>query len=89
MGLVLYAILFFLGARGVRVRAGLAYCLATAALLMPFSLAAIDDMPSCDGVGCDYSAPTLALIGLTQAILALASYGAGVGARRLSSLIRK
>jgi hypothetical protein len=86
MGLVLYAILFLLGARGVTPKSGLRYCLATAAVLLPLSLGAIDDMPPCIGIGCDYSAQTLALVVAMQIILALVSFGAGAAVRRLTRM---
>lgn len=89
MGLVLYSILFFFGARGVPVRTGLAYCLATAAILTPPGLAAIDDMPPCLGTGCNYSPPTLAAVGVLTVIMALASFGAGIAARRLSMMMSR
>jgi hypothetical protein len=79
--------LVFPGHAGVPVRTGLAHCLATTAILIPLGLAAIDDMPPCDGIGCDYSAPTLALVAVTQIALPLASFGAGIGARKLSKLL--
>ena len=83
MGLILYSILIFLGARGIPAKAGLGYCFATAAILMPFALAAIDDVPTCEGVGCDYSLLTVGVVGISQLALAFASFGAGVGSRWL------
>jgi len=89
MGLVLFSILFFFGARGVPVRAGLAYSLATAAILTPIGLAAIDDMPPCAGIGCDASAPALAIVGAMTIMMALASFGAGLAARSLFTMVRR
>ena len=83
MGLLLYAILLFFGARGMPPKRGAAYCLVTAALLTFLAIGAVDDMPSCDGIGCDQSVSTWVLAFLTNLTLSFASFGVGAGGKRL------
>ena len=88
MGLVLYAVLVFIGLRGVPVRQALPCCLLTALLLTVLSLAAMNDLPACHGPGCTPSLPSLALAFLTTLALALLSYGCGVAVQRLVGSVR-
>ena len=89
MGLLLYAILFFFGVRGMLLKRASAYCLITAALLTGLAIAAIDDLPSCEGIGCDQSAGTLAMAFLTNLALAFGCYGIGSGSRRLRAKFKR
>ena len=83
MGLLLYAVLLFFGARGMQLKRASTYCLVTAVLLTVLAVAAIDDLPSCEGLGCDRSASTLAIAFLTNLALAFGSFGIGAVSRRL------
>ena len=89
MGLLLYAVLFFFGVRGMLLKRASAYCLVTAALLTVLAIAAIDDLPPCEGIGCDQSASTLAVVFLTNLALAFGSFGIGAGSRRLIAKFKR
>ena len=89
MGLLLYAILLFFGARGMALRRGAVFCLFTAALLTVLVIGAIDDLPSCEGVGCNPSVGTLALAFLTNLALSFASFGVGAASKRLLARFKK
>ena len=82
MGLLLYAILFFFGVRGMSLKRASADCLVTAALLTVLAIAAIDDLPPCEGIACDRSASTLAVAFLTNFALAFGSFGIGAGGKQ-------
>ena len=89
MGLLLYAVLLFFGARGMRPKRASMYCLVTAALLTILAIAAIDDLPPCEGIGCDRSASTLAVAFLTNLALAFGSFGVGRASRLLFARFKR
>lgn len=89
MGLLLYAVLFFFGARGMLLKRASVFCVVTAALLTVLAIAAIDDLPSCEGIGCDRSASTLAVAFLTNLALAFGSFGLGVCSSRLMAKFKR
>jgi len=85
MGLLLYAVLFFFGARGMRPKRASIYCFVTAVLLTILAIAAIENLPSCEGIGCDRSVSTLAVAFLTNLALAFGAFGIGAASRLLFS----
>jgi hypothetical protein len=89
MGLLLYAVLLFFGARGMPLKRAAMFCLVTAALLTILAIAAIDDLPTCEGVGCDRSAGTLAAAFLTNLALAFGSFGIGALGRLALSKFKR
>jgi hypothetical protein len=82
MGLVLYAVLIFLGVRGAPIRQAFAYCVLTAILLTVISAGAMND-PTCQGLGCTATLSSLAVALLMTFAIALLCFGAGVGMRKL------
>ena len=89
MGLLLYAVLLFFGARGMALKRGAVFCLVTAAILTVLAIGAIDDFPSCEGIGCNPSVGTLALAFLTNLALSFASFGFGAASKRLVARFKK
>jgi hypothetical protein len=82
MGLVLYAILIFLGLRRTPLKRAFAYCLFTALLLTVISVGAMND-PTCQGLGCSATLPSLAIAFLLTLAIALLCFGSGIGVRKL------
>ena len=87
MGLVLYSILMFFGARGMPLRRAIWFCLLTAGLLTALGLGAMES----DIVqGRIYAVlGTLALIFPITFTVALLSFGCGAAAKKLSTRLRR
>jgi hypothetical protein len=83
VGLILYAVLVFFGLRGMPVKQVLSYFLLTALLGTILGVAAIDEQPACEGLGCTPSLPSVALAFLTFFVVALLSYGFGAAVHTL------
>lgn len=82
MGLLLYSILLFFGARGMPLKRATPYCLASAALLTVLAIGAVDDLPMCSDFLCnDLSSLALAL--LINLALSFGSFGLGSVGKRL------
>jgi hypothetical protein len=87
MGLILYAVLIFFGARGMPFKHASAFCIVTAAILTALSVGAMENQPACDGLGCDLSLATIAFLAATNSAVAFASYGVGFGGRQLFQMM--
>lgn len=82
MGLLLFAILLFFGARGMPLKRATPYCLASAGMQTVLAISAVDDLPRCDDFLCnDLSSMALAL--LINLALSFGSFGLGLVGRRL------
>ena len=82
MGLILFAVLIFLGLRGTRIRQAAVYCVTTAALLTAIGVGALNDR-ACTPFGCAPSTAKLAIAFMAMLGLAFLCFGLGAGVRRL------
>jgi hypothetical protein len=82
MGLILYAILIFLGFRGTAVRRAAAYCFITAIVVTLISIAAMAD-PLCRVTDCSFSAPNVATVFAATLVFGFLCFGIGLGLRTL------
>lgn len=60
MGLVLYALLFLFGIRGMPFRRAAVFCSVSAAILTVLGIGGISDLPGCDRLSCPQAVPTIA-----------------------------
>lgn len=82
MGLILFAILIFVGFRGVPLRRAATYCLITAAVLTLISIAAMED-PLCQVTDCSFTEPNVVIVFVATLVVAILCIGFGLGVRRL------
>jgi len=78
MGLVLFAILIFVGFRGAPLKRAAIYCVITAALLTLISIAAMRD-PLCRVTDCSFSAPNVATVFAATLAGSFLCFGIGFG----------
>ena len=87
MGLVLYAVLVFFGARGMSIRRAIWFCLFTAALLTLLGFGAMGEASV--GRRLSYGPlATMALVFPTMLVIALLCFGCGAAARRVLAKLR-
>lgn len=79
MGLILFAVLILLGARGMSLRKAMAFCVVTAAILTLLGISII--IPGCDGLRCVL--PALGATFAATLAIAFGCFGIGIAARRV------